>query len=70
MTLNRTPIHVNDAVTKVMAESKTLGLEKIPFDQSNGRVLAVDLTATSDVPLFTKSAMDGFAVNSKDTAGA
>ena len=28
MTLNRTPIHVNDAVTKVMAESKTLGLEK------------------------------------------
>ena len=70
MTLNRTPIHVNDAVSKVMERVKSTGTETVSYDQSYNRVLAKDLTATSDVPLFTKSAMDGFAVHSSSTAGA
>lgn len=70
MTLNRTPIHVNDAVMHIIDNVKVLGTETVGYDQSYGRVLAEDLTATSDVPLFTKSAMDGFAFNSEDTAGA
>ena len=70
MTLNRTPIHVNDAVEKVMENVVPSSKETIAYDQANGRVLAEDLTATSDVPLFNKSAMDGFAVHSSHTKGA
>lgn len=70
MTLNRTPIHVNDAVAKLMESVTELGTETVSYKDSYGRVLAKDLTATSDVPLFTKSAMDGFAINSKHSKGA
>lgn len=70
MTINRTPIHVNDAVAKLMEHVTTLGTETVTFTESYNRVLAKDLTATSDVPLFTKSAMDGFAVHSGNTEGA
>jgi molybdopterin molybdotransferase len=35
-----------------------------------GRVLAEDLVALEDLPRFDKSAMDGYAVNSSDLAGA
>lgn len=70
MTLNRTPIHVNDAVAKVMEHVTTLGTEVVNYNDSYGRILAKDLTATSDVPLFTKSAMDGFAIRSADSKNA
>lgn len=70
MTINRTPIHVNDAVAKLMERVKPLNTETVSYNDSYGRVLAKDLTATSDVPLFTKSAMDGFAINSKHSKGA
>ena len=34
-----------------------------------GRVLAVDVAATTDVPAFDRSGVDGFAVRAADTAG-
>ena len=36
----------------------------------DGRVLAENLVATSDVPPFTRALMDGYAVRAADTAGA
>lgn len=70
MTINRTPISVSEAVGRVISNLETLSRETVPYTESYGRILAEDLTATNDVPLFTKSAMDGFAIRSKDSVDA
>ena len=44
--------------------------ERVPLDRAHGRVLAQPLTATADVPPFSRAAMDGYAVRAADTAGA
>ncbi len=49
------------ALAKPVAESETLDLL-----QAGGRVLAQDLVAPMDVPPFTNSAMDGYAVRACD----
>ncbi len=46
------------------------GCEQIPLDQAVGRIVAMDLTSKEDVPAFTRSTVDGYAVNSGDTFGA
>ena len=70
MTINRKPIPVSEAVERVVSKMKTLPSETVPYTDSWGRILARDLKATNDVPLFTKSAMDGFAIRSSDSKGA
>ena len=47
-----------------------LGIEWIALEQSLGRILAEDITATVDVPSFDRSNYDGFAVRAADTVGA
>jgi len=42
-------------------------IEIINIDDSSGRVLAEDITATLDTPPFDRAAMDGYAVKAKDT---
>jgi molybdenum cofactor synthesis domain-containing protein len=44
--------------------------ERVGLDDANGRVLAVDVVASADVPPFARAAMDGYAVRAADTAGA
>ena len=44
--------------------------ELLPLQQANGRVLAQDVVSTTDVPPFSRAAMDGYAVRAEDTAGA
>lgn len=44
--------------------------EAVALADAAGRVLAGDVVATEDVPPFANSAMDGFAVRSKDVAKA
>lgn len=44
--------------------------EEVSLQESLGRVLAADLVARESLPRFDKSAMDGYALNSADTAGA
>jgi molybdopterin molybdotransferase len=41
-----------------------------PLPQASGLVLAEDLGAPADLPRFTSSAMDGFALRAADTAAA
>ena len=45
-----------------------LETEKVPLSESFGRILAVPVTSPFDIPPFSKSAMDGFAVRSRDVA--
>jgi molybdenum cofactor synthesis domain-containing protein len=44
--------------------------EKVPIEESIGRVLASDVKADRFVPPFDRSAMDGYAVMAEDTYGA
>jgi molybdenum cofactor synthesis domain-containing protein len=44
--------------------------EWVPIIEAAGRVAAVDIIASIDVPPFSRSAMDGYAVVAADTAGA
>jgi molybdenum cofactor synthesis domain-containing protein len=45
-------------------------MERIRVQEANGRVLAHDVSADTDVPPFSRAAMDGYAVRAADTAGA
>jgi len=40
--------------------------ERVPIDRAAGRVLASSAVASTDLPPFTSSAMDGFAVRASD----
>jgi molybdenum cofactor synthesis domain-containing protein len=44
--------------------------ERVPLEAASSRVAAEDVTSSIDVPPFARSAMDGYAVVSADTAGA
>jgi molybdopterin molybdotransferase len=54
----------------VLERATTLGSEEVALRQSLGRILCEDLTSAEAVPAFDNSAMDGFAVRARDTAGA
>jgi molybdopterin molybdotransferase len=44
--------------------------ERVRIEEAAGRVAAADVTSPIDVPPFSRSAMDGYAVLSADTVGA
>jgi molybdopterin molybdotransferase len=44
--------------------------ERLALADANGRVIARDVVATSDVPPFSRAAMDGYAVRAEDTFGS
>ena len=44
--------------------------ERVALLDAHGRVLAEDIISTSDVPPFSRAAMDGYAVRAEDTVGA
>ena len=44
--------------------------ERVTLAEASGRVAAADVAARIDVPPFTRSAMDGYALIASDTAGA
>ncbi len=48
-------------------EKKT---EIVPFIKSRGRILAENLNSPEDLPPFSRSSVDGYAVKSTDVAGA
>lgn len=66
----RTPISIGEAVQKVMEHQCSGITELVSIDDSYGRFLSENLTATSDVPHFDRSPYDGFAIRSVDTKEA
>ena len=44
--------------------------ETIPIENSKGRILAEDIRADRDLPAFSRSTMDGYAVQAASTFGA
>lgn len=49
---------------------RPVGGETVPLSLCGGRVLAQDLAARENVPLFDRSPYDGFALRGEDTRGA
>jgi molybdopterin molybdotransferase len=54
----------------VVEHARPLGGESVQLRHALGRTLAVEVASVDDVPGFDNSAMDGFAVRARDTAGA
>lgn len=56
-------LSIDEARRVVLGTVTPLAGEDIPLDRAARRVLAEDVVAAGDVPPFTNSAMDGFAVH-------
>jgi molybdopterin molybdotransferase len=63
-------LSVASALKKLLKEFSAVTPEVVPLLQSCNRVLAGELRAPFDLPLFTNSSMDGFAVISEDVKNA
>jgi molybdopterin molybdotransferase len=63
----RIPILIKQAHEKIMEQDIVGKTEIIPIHECDQRYLGEDIIATNDVPLFTRSGFDGFALRSKDT---
>lgn len=64
-------LSVDDAVALIAARVGAVeGVETVPLRRADGRVLAADLVASLPLPLFTNSAVDGYAVASADLPAA
>jgi len=59
-----------EALRTIVASVSTVDAETVPIRDARGRVLAEDLVSPIDLPRWTNSGMDGFAVHSADIAGA
>ncbi len=63
-------ISVEEALYKILQEVDVLDEERVPILDSLGQVLAEDIKSDINVPPLDNSAMDGYAVLSRDTADA
>jgi len=59
-----------DEVFNILDQFGPVGEEKIPLEESSGRVLSRDVISPENLPGFYRSTMDGYAVKAKDTFGA
>jgi len=65
-------LSLDEALEKMnnLCRMQVLPAETAPFGQSLGRILAKDVVCTENVPGFTRSTVDGYAVVASDTFGA
>lgn len=59
---------VDDAIARILHAALPLPGARTPLLESPGRVLDEDIVADIDVPPFSNSAVDGYAVRAADTA--
>ncbi|MBI2965444.1 MAG: molybdopterin molybdotransferase MoeA [Chloroflexi bacterium] len=63
-------LSVEDALARILSHFRVLEAEELPLTETLGQVLAEDVVSTIDIPPFTNSAMDGYAVRAADVAGS
>ena len=63
-------LQVEEAQEQLLAAIAPLAIEEMPILDALDRVLSRDAYADIDLPPFTNSAMDGFALRASDTLGA
>jgi molybdopterin molybdotransferase len=63
------PVALERALFLAAARAPAARAEQVPVRRAAGRVLANPVTCAGDIPAFTNSALDGFALRSADTPG-
>ena len=63
-------INVKKALQQLLSAFHPLESETIPLSEAAGRVLYEGIRSGIDLPLFTNSSMDGFAVRASDISNA
>jgi len=63
-------VSVSEAIAEVRNVAVRCGDEPVPLIEALHRILAEDVHADVDIPGFTRSVVDGFAVRSADTTGS
>ena len=58
------------ALERILRAASPLAMEDVPLAHSLGRALAADVLASTPLPPWDNSAMDGYAVKSADVEGA
>ena len=59
---------IEEVRATILSTVRRLPTETVPFQEAMARVLAAAVVAPHDVPSFTNSAMDGYAVRAADVA--
>ena len=65
-----TLLSVDQARERILSHFQPVTTETLPLAGCSNRVLAQDISATSDLPPFNNSSMDGFAVRAADVVDA
>lgn len=64
-------LSLTEAQRLIVGHTPILAAETVPLPEASGRIAAQTIKAVRSVPDFSRSSMDGYAVNSRDlTAGA
>jgi molybdopterin molybdotransferase len=63
-------VEYEEALARVVDVLPPPPTERVPLAQAHGRILAERIIATTDLPPFDNSSMDGYAVRAADIAGA
>ncbi len=67
--MNQGLLSVDDALARLLAEAKPVAeVEAVPTLEATNRILARAQRSTMDVPPMDNSAMDGYAVSTKDSS--
>jgi molybdopterin molybdotransferase len=61
---------VSEARERILVNFQPVEIETVPLARAASRVLAGDIVAETDLPLFDNSSVDGFALRLSDTVGA
>ncbi len=63
-------LSVTEARQRILSHFQPVAAETLPLAECAKRVLAQDIAAATDLPLFDNSSMDGFAIRAADVATA
>jgi molybdopterin molybdotransferase len=63
-------LSVDQACERILSHFQPVTTETLPLTGCSNRVLAQDITAPNDLPLFDNSSMDGFAVHATEVISA
>ncbi|HQV63219.1 MAG TPA: molybdopterin molybdenumtransferase MoeA, partial [Anaerolineales bacterium] len=63
-------LSVSEARERILSNFQATAKESLSLNECANRVLAADITAPYDLPLFNNSSMDGFAIRAADSPEA
>jgi molybdopterin molybdotransferase len=63
-------LSVDEARERILSHFQPVKTETLPLAETPNRVLAEDVHAVDDLPLFDNSSMDGFAIRAEDSSSA